>query len=325
MSLVGIAKLAAESSVLESKTAVEYRELESRRWISRCSSKDKPFEWTINPYRGCEFACQYCYARYTHEFMDLSPTDDFETKIFAKQWSRSAFASELRRIPRTDTIAIGSATDPYQPAERRYGNTRNMLEVFAGESGRKIYLITKSDLIQRDIDLLSDIQRRNRLMIQVTVTTLDRDLARMLEPKAPRPDLRMNAVRTLAEAGITVGISMSPVLPGINDSEESLSLIAREAVAMGAQHIHANVLFLKPCSREVLFPFIEKKFPHLMTRYRAAYTDHAYLRGEYPELIQSRIRRIRTHYGLVRREEHPHQREEHQPPYKEQQLPLFAA
>lgn len=318
MTLVGIAKLAAESPVLDAKSTVEYRELETRTWISRCSGQNKPFDWTINPYRGCEFACQYCFARYTHEFMELSPTDDFETKIFAKEWSKSAFVSELRRIPRMDSIAIGTATDPYQPAERRYGNMRKMLEVFAGESGRNIYLTTKSDLVQRDIDLFTEINRRNRINIQVTITTMDRDLARMLEPKAPRPDLRMNAVRALAKAGLPVGISASPVLPGINDSEESLNAIAREAAAAGAQHMYANVLFLKPCSREVFFPFLEQKFPQLVTRYRNAYTNRAYLQGDYPALIQSRVQRLRSVYGLMRRDAQRHH-------YEEQQLPLFAA
>ncbi len=318
MSLVGIARLASESSVLAEKAVVTYRELESRSWISRCSNSDKPFEWTINPYRGCEFACRYCYARYTHEFMDLSPTDDFENQIFAKQWSKSSFVSELRRIPRQDSIAIGTATDPYQPAERRYGNTRNLLEVLAGESGRSIYIITKSDLIRRDIDLFTEISRRNHLSIQVTVTSLDMQLARILEPRAPRPDLRMDAVKTLADAGLKVGISASPVLPGINDSEESLSAIARAAAEAGAQHMFANVLFLKPCSREVFFPFLKEHFPHLSARYLNLYVDRAYLRGEYPDLIRSRVNRIRSCYGLTGQKISP-------VVYQEPQIPLFAA
>lgn len=318
MPLVGIAKLAAESPVLEEKKVVEYRELETRRWIGKCSGVNRPFDWTINPYRGCEFACRYCFARYTHELMELSPTDDFETKIFAKQWSRSAFATELRRIPRGEAIAIGTATDPYQPAERRYGHTRRMLEVFAEDYGRRIFLITKSDLVQRDVDLFKEINRRNRIVAHVTITTLDRELARLIEPRAPRPDLRIGAVRALAKAGVPVGISASPVLPGINDSYESLDGIAKAASEAGARHMNANVLFLKPCSREVFLPFLEQKFPHLLKRYREMYGNQAYQRGEYPDIIQSRVNQIRAHRGLIRREEEPFR-------FQEPQLALFAA
>lgn len=316
MPLVGIAKLAAESPTLEAKSLVEYRDLETRHWISKCDRNRVPFYWTINPYRGCEFACQYCYARYTHEFMDLSPTGDFETKIFAKQWSKSAFVSELRRIPRHESIAIGTATDPYQPAERRYGNTRKILEVLAGESARHIYITTKSDLVRRDISLLTEIHRRNKVGIHVTVTTMDRDLARLIEPKAPRPDLRIEAVRALSEAGIPVSVGASPVLPGINDSEESLEAVAQAAAKAGAWRMHANVLFLKPCSREVFFPFVEKQFPHLMQRYRDTYLHAAFQRGVYPELIQTRVQRLRERYNLMRREDTTYQ-------YEEPQIPLF--
>src|ERR1700731_2742641 len=130
--LVGIAKLASEDRILESKRQVEYHELPTRNWINRCVSlRGVPFVWTINPYRGCEFGCKYCYARYTHEFMERRGIDDFETEIYAKQWNAPSFATELRRLDRQESIAIGTATDPYQPAERRFELTRKMLTVFA--------------------------------------------------------------------------------------------------------------------------------------------------------------------------------------------------
>src|SRR3974390_2415426 len=132
MALVGIARLASESPLLEAKRAVEYFEITCRPILNR-TKPGMPFRWTINPYRGCEFGCKYCYARYTHEFMELWEGKDFEERIFAKEWSASVFRGELSKIPREEAIAIGTATDPYQPAERRYGVTRKILEVFAGE------------------------------------------------------------------------------------------------------------------------------------------------------------------------------------------------
>jgi DNA repair photolyase len=315
--LIGIAKLAAESALLDAKSKVEYRELESRRWISRCTGERVPFQWTINPYRGCEFACRYCFARYTHEFMELSPGEDFDTRIFAKKWSASAFASELRRIPIGQGIGIGTATDPYQPAERRYGLTRRMLEVIANDYGHRISLITKSDLVARDADMIAEVNRRNRMEVFVTITTLDRDLARLLEPKAPRPDLRLGAVRTLAREGLSVGVTASPVLPGLNDSLESLDALAEAARDAGAVRFHAGALFLKPASAGVFFEFLGRVFPELVPRYRDLYDGRAFLRGDFPETIQRRVAEIRRRYGF----------ESGSPAWAplNPQLPLFAA
>jgi hypothetical protein len=188
--LVGIAKLAAASGLLLSKRSVEYRSLPVRSYIGRCSNPELPFEWTLNPYRGCEYGCKYCYARYSHEFMELRDGDDFETHIFAKEWNRAAFASELRHIPYGHTVAIGTVTDPYQPAERRFGITGQMLEVFRDNSThRRLWMTTKSDLVARDAALLAEIAGRdNEVSVNVTITTLDAGLARELEPFAPRPE-----------------------------------------------------------------------------------------------------------------------------------------
>jgi DNA repair photolyase len=315
--LIGIAKLAAESALLEAKSKVEYRELDSRRWIGRCSGERVPFQWTINPYRGCEFACRYCFARYTHEFMDLSPGEDFETRIFAKKWSASAFASELRRIPHGDSIGIGTATDPYQPAERRYGLTRRMLDLIANDYGHRISLITKSDLVARDAGAIAEVNRRNRMEVFVTITTLDGDLARLLEPKAPRPDLRLAAVRALAEEDVRVGVTASPVLPGLNDSMESLEALAEAARDAGASRFNAGALFLKPASAAVFFEFLERVFPELLPRYRDLYDGRAFLRGDFPETVKRRVSELRRRYRFET--DSPAWAPEHP------QLPLFAA
>jgi DNA repair photolyase len=303
--LVGIARLAAESPCLEAKRRVEYFELPTRKYLTRCDSPRLPFRWTINPYRGCEFGCKYCYARYAHEFMELRQPDDFERKIFAKHFDPAAFREELERLPRGESIALGTATDPYQPAERRYDVTRSILSVFAATSGYRLGIITKSDLIPRDIDLLQEISRRHYLTISVTVTTTDRELARLLEPLAPRPDLRLAAVRKLSRAGLRTLVSLAPVLPLINDNEPNLDAVAHAAARAGVRRIFWNVLFLKPCARGVFFPFLEERFPLLLRRYQERYGRSAYLRGAYPEMIGERMMRILRRYGLDQKDQQP--------------------
>ncbi|HYO84529.1 MAG TPA: radical SAM protein, partial [Bryobacteraceae bacterium] len=254
--LVGIARLAEQSRVLEEKRRVEYRELETRRIIGRVSGQRMPFEWTVNPYRGCEFGCKYCYARYTHEFMELRETEQFETRIFAKHFDPVLFRREVARIPEHESIAIGTATDPYQPAERRYRTTRRILEVLAECRGRHIGMVTKSDLVARDARLLAEIGRRNTVWVNLTVTTTDEALARVLEPYAPRPSLRFRALQELASNGIDVTVLCCPVMPLINDSEASISAVAEQASSSGAAYMYGNVLFLKPCAQKAFFPML---------------------------------------------------------------------
>jgi DNA repair photolyase len=300
--LIGIAKLAAASEVLEKKQRVEYFELETRRFLGRNSNSLMRFVWTINPYRGCEFGCKYCYARYAHEFMELRQPELFESKIFAKRFHAPSFRAELKRVKRGECIWIGTATDPYQPAERRFRITRRMLEVLANQRGLDFGITTKSDLVARDAELLGQIARHNAVRVNLTITTLDEPLARMLEPRAPRPDLRLGAVKKLAAAGIAVGVLAHPVMPLINDSERSLDGICQAAVQNGACFFSAAPLFLKPCAQQVFFPFLEQQFPHLVRRYRERYEKNAYLRGHYPEMIKERVRKIRERYKLAAQE-----------------------
>src|SRR5579862_8071605 len=211
--LVGIARLASEGESLREGHQVEYFTLPARSLLNRCTSnRNMPFTWTINPYRGCEFGCRYCYARYTHEFMELRDGMEFEQKIYVKQQAGELLRRDLKRVRAGESIALGTATDPYQPAERRYEVTRGILEEFARHRGFELGIVTKSNLIVRDIGLLREVSRGNSLSAHITVTTLDTELARILEPRAPRPDLRIDAVRQLSQAGITVGI-MPTVIP----------------------------------------------------------------------------------------------------------------
>jgi DNA repair photolyase len=299
--LVGIARLAASSDLLEAKRQVEYLELETRRFIGRGSGRMQDI-WTVNPYRGCEYGCKYCYARYAHEFMELRDPELFEHKIFAKQFQAPAFRAEVRRLKPGDTVWIGTATDPYQPAERRFRITRQLLEVFAGERSLDLGITTKSDLVAGDAALMAEIARKNRIRVHLTITTLDERLARLMEPRAPRPALRLAAVKKLTEAGIPVSVLAHPVMPLINDSEESLDRVCAAAARNGASSFSAAPLFLKPCAAQVFLPFLEERFPHLVRRYRERFEKSAYLKGHYPEMIAERVERIRARHQLAARQ-----------------------
>src|SRR6202140_5277554 len=203
--LIGIARLVSEGESLREGHNVEYFTLPNKSLLNRCvSNRQMPFTWTINPYRGCEFGCQYCYARYTHEFMEMRDGMEFEQKIYVKQHAAGLLRHELRRVKPDEGIALGTATDPYQPAERRYEVTRTILEEFALHRGFELGIVTKSNLIVRDLDLLREVAQNTALSIRLVVTTLNVELARILEPRAPRPDLRIDAVRQLSAAGLTV-------------------------------------------------------------------------------------------------------------------------
>src|SRR5712692_2468770 len=197
---------------------VEFLEMPVKQILNRCTNPQMRFRWTINPYRGCEFGCVYCYARYTHEFLELRDPMDFERRIFVKRMAAEVLARTLSRTPiGSDQIAIGTATDPYQPAERKFGLTRSMLEVFARLGGLNLSITTKAALITRDLDLLHAISERSKLSVNFSLITLNRRLQRILEPRAPRPSLRLDAIRELTAAGIRCNLLMMPMIPGITD------------------------------------------------------------------------------------------------------------
>jgi DNA repair photolyase len=301
--LVGIARIAAEGDSLREGHQIEYFTLASKSLLNRCvSNRSMPFTWTINPYRGCEFACKYCYARYTHEFMEMRDGIDFERKIYVKQHAAGLLRNELRKVKANEAIALGTATDPYQPAERRYEVTRGILEEFSLHRGFELGIVTKSNLVVRDLDLLAEITKQNQISIHVTITTLNTDLARILEPRAPRPDLRLDAVRALSSAGLRVGLSASPVLPGITDSPSDLEALVRAASEAGAEYVFANPLFLKPCSAAVFLPFLETNFPQLVSNYRERYAGRSFLPPEYGKRISALVTRLREKYGIAHRD-----------------------
>jgi len=320
--LVGIAKLAAQGEALAEGHLVDYITLANRTLLTRCNSRRVPFAWMINPYRGCEFGCHYCYARYTHEFMELREPLDFERKIYVKQQT-STLRRELKKVRPGEDIAIGTATDPYQPAERKFGITRAILEELAAHRGLGIGLVTKSTFVISDLDLLQKISEHNRLTICVTITTLNTSLARLLEPRAPRPDLRLQTVKRLVDAGIRAGINCAPVLPGITDSPKDLEALARAAASVGAAFVFVNPLFLKLSAERVFAPFLEQHFPHLVPLYKQRYAGSAFLPREYQQRVSSLMRKYREKWGVGERFMPVGTQPVAEPPIGNTQLTLF--
>lgn len=301
--LVGIARLAASSPRAEAKRGTEYFLLPVRSILNECHSERVPFRWTVNPYRGCEFGCRYCYARYTHEYLELDGAD-FESKIYVKQNAGALAERDLSSEKIWgEHIAIGTATDPYQPAERAFGATRAILERMAEREGLSLSITTKSDQVARDIDVLRRIAARSSLSVNVTITTRHARLARLLEPRAPRPDLRLEAVRELREAGLSAGVFAMPILPGLTDGEEDLDGLARGASEAGAQWFGARVLFLMPSSWKAFLGFLQEKFPKLAGRYRDWYRGYGDPPESYRKEIAARVEGLRRKYGLGARPE----------------------
>jgi DNA repair photolyase len=296
--LAGIARLAADSPCADAKRGTEYFLLPVRSIVNHCESTRVPFPFTVNPYRGCEFGCVYCYARYTHEFMELDG-GDFERKIYAKANAGPIVSRDLAEMNiGSGHIAIGSATDPIQQAERQFGVTHAILERMAEREGLSLSIITKSDQVVREIDLLRRISERSSLTVNITIVTLRTRLARMLEPRAPRPDLRFKALRQLRDAGIAAGVFMMPVLPGLTDSEPHFDAMARAASEADAQWFLSAPLWLMPSAAKYFLPFIEKKFPRLAKQYREWYSRAAYPPDEYRKEISEKVGRLRAKYGL---------------------------
>jgi len=231
----------------------------TRSIITRNDSPDVPFDQSINPYRGCEHGCVYCFARPTHAYLGLSPGLDFETRIFSKPEAPRILREELRRSGyRCQVIALGANTDPYQPAERELRITRGILEILA-EHRHPVAIVTKSDLVARDLDLLGPMAASGLACVLVSITTLDRALARRMEPRAATPERRLEAIRSLAAAGVPAGVLTSPMIPGLNDSE--LEKILEASAAAGARSAGYVLLRLPLEIKDLFREWLEAHYP----------------------------------------------------------------
>jgi len=237
--------------------------------------------------------------------MEERDPEAFERKIFVKENAAWLLEQELRTMERKGTIgeeiALGTATDPWQPIERRAQVTRSLLEVMARRSGLRLGIVTKSTLIERDIDLLQEIHRRSALVVHMTVTTTDVELARKLEPRAPRPDLRLRTVARLRQAGLRVGVLNSPLLPGITDTMEAIDGMARRVKEADATFFAANPLFLKPCSRPTYLGFVKEHFPALEAEYAKRFATMDFASRPYRERLRAMVAAACKRHGLRQR------------------------
>ena len=282
--------------------------------------------WSINPYVGCAFGCAYCYARYTHRYAferlagnsaeetveslgTLPPWLAFERRILVKENAPALVRQALRHgsdkhlaLVENETIVIGTATDPYQPAERRFRLTRSILEALCEHEGLSVVIISKSPLITRDIDLLKRLSRQGALEVHVTITTLDRDLARRIEPRAPTPESRVRGLARLRANGIRAGVNIMPVLPGITDHPEKIEELIATIAKAGATYVNAGALRLQSAARERYLPFIEQEFPALAARYRAAYARSHDAGPAYRTALRALVATLAARHGLGHRE-----------------------
>ena len=250
----------------------------ARTVIARNDSPDIPFDRSINPYRGCEHGCVYCFARPTHAYLGLSPGLDFESRIFVKEDAPALLRAELSKPSyRCETIALGANTDPYQPAERKFGITRSLLEVLR-EFRHPVGIVTKSALVQRDIDILAEMARERLVVVSISVTTLDRTLARKMEPRAATPERRLETIAALTAAGIPVSVLSSPMIPALNDMElERILEAAAERGAKAAGYVLLRVpLEIKGLVEEWLQTHFPNKAKHVMSLLRETHGGKEY-------------------------------------------------
>lgn len=260
------------------------------------------FAWSVNPYRGCAHGCPFCYARRTHWFLDEDGVRGWSTRIFVKVNAPQVLRAELARPSwKRELVAVGTATDPYQPAEARYRITRGILEVLA-EFRTPASLVTRSPLVLRDLDVLQDLARRAGLTVCISLVTLDPELARQIEPTVALPRHRLRTVQQLSEAGIRTGVLLAPVLPGLTDSPENLDAVIRAAANSGAHFVAHNVLHLGEVTRDAFWRFLEARYPQLLPTYRdlypRRYAPSAYRRQIALRVAQSR-NRARFRAGTV--------------------------
>lgn len=293
--------LATSVTIDASRSAIAWNEL-----------PDVGFDRSVNPYRGCEHGCVYCFARPTHAYLGLSPGLDFETKLFAKPEAPRLLAEELSRPGyKPAVLGLGTNTDPYQPLERRMRITRGLLEVLAAFS-HPVTIVTKSALVLRDVDILSAMARRGLASVTVSVTTLDRDLARVMEPRAPTPPRRLETIRNLAAAGVPVGVLAAPMIPALNDTElEAILDAAVEAGATAAGYVLLRLpLEIKDLFAEWLEAHAPAKARHVLnllrdTRRGSLYVDKFGERmrghGPYAELLARRFQLALRRLGIERR------------------------
>ncbi len=308
--------------IVDRRRGVDFQQLKSESLLNRLTGDTMPFGWTVNPFRGCELGCRYCYARSTHEYLGHGDPEEFEERIYVKEaGSVKLHATLVRAREGGREIAIGTATDPYQPAEGRFAVTRGVLEAMARVPGLRIGLTTKSTGILRDRRLLARIAQGSELWVNLSLISLDAALLRQIEPRAPRPDLRIEAMRALAQDGIRVRLFLMPVLPLLTDGEAGLRELLAAARGAGAREAISQALFLRTeMTWRFFLEFVEREFPWAALRYRALYPELGNAPRAYREEVERRVARLSAEVGFPTRTRE--ERVEAESPARPRQLAL---
>ncbi len=281
---------------------VYYQEIQARSVLNRVKAM-MPMAWTINPYRGCRHACVYCYARPSHTYYGLNAGADFHTQIFVKINAAAVLRQELARPSwKHESICLGSATDPYQPAERRYRLTRQILQVLCNFAN-PVEIITKSHLVVDDLDILSELNRRTqgRVAVNMSLTTLDEAKARQIDPGAPSPRKRLEALAKLTAAGIKTRLFIMPILPGITDNPVELEELVKAAAETGVRTIAADTLRIARGLEDYFDDFLDKYYPELHPRYERLYSGgrRTLVVDAYKEALKKKVNEWRIKYGMT--------------------------
>ena len=275
---------------------VEYREEPCRSALNRVSGM--PFKWSLNPYMGCAHRCTFCYVRAFEARADRPSDERYGRSIRVKVNVADVLQAELRRRSwRREGIAIGAATDPYQPVEGKYRLTRACLAVLA-EARNPFSLITRGPMIVRDVDVLAEAARRANVHVTFSIPTLDEDVWRTTEPGTAHPRQRLRALRELVDAGIAVGVGMAPILPGLSDGPEQLRAVVAAARAAGATGVWTNLLYLRPGTKEHFLESLARDWPDELKRYEELYSRRAYLPAKRAAPVKEEVARLRKEYGI---------------------------
>lgn len=295
---VGKVAMSTRPSEQVGAVRVTYEEVTCKSALNRVHAPSMPFRWSLNPTRSCAHGCPYCYARSYHDWLEIDPDTGFNTRILIKTNLPEVLRRELARPGWTrELVAIGTAVDPYQPVEGRYKITRRCLEALL-EADTPVSITTKNTMVWRDVDLLVQLAQGPGCVVNVSITTLDPQLARKIEPGTSPPHRRLEVVARLVEAGVPAGVMLAPILPGITDRGDLLAAVVKGAYEHNALFLHTAILRLEGSTRDVYLRFLQREFPHLLPRYERLYALASVPGRELQERIDMLMRALLQRYPV---------------------------